>query len=474
MSSTCRVRASGFINDSTGGFMMNSKKVIATILSILIVTSLCGCGEDGSGSDLGQSITDLGQNLGLENKPEISQNDLLDALDDYGAERLSDSEITDYDATTSAADADGYYIIADQDDEWQGRDDYTYSSLLEGKLPFASEGESPLMSFNPTELVRYYDYDSDLERIYDEDRSFVGYDEDDYTGYYNINIWYITFDSEEDARNCYDFILNTELENYVIGSKYYTDYELSENARAGIRENSEWYYVLDFNGNFPNTTGMNDYLNGDVHFVSACYLNDLGLMFVNVDIYGDYYEDTQDDLEDIFGVLDADNPLSDPALISVPIRPRTDMMSLTTVVIPEGTEYIADSSFSNEDVDFERRHTISSISLPSSLVSIGNNAFSSCGDLTAIEIPDGVVSIGAGAFSKCHSLTTIVIPESVTTIGDEAFYYCDGLTSISIPDGVEIGNDAFARCSSLASINDMNPTDWANSQGLDLVAIGLS
>ena len=450
---------------------MNAKKIIATVVSGLMITSICSCGKDRN--SLGQEIMDIGQSFAHENKPEITQDSFLDAIDNYGADRLRGSDLTDYYARNNAMKLYGYYFIAEPGDEWYGYGD-SYDSLIEGYMPFAEDGESPLMEYNPTELVLYYDRDSDLERTYDENRDITGYDFENFTGEYTIHIWYITFRNAEDARSCYNAILNTELENYVIGSKYYTDYELSENARSGILDNSEWYYDLDFNGNIPVDFGYDENLNGDVHYISSCYLGDQELMYVKVDIIGDYYEEAQNDIDDIFSLLDADNPLSDPALISVALRPRMDMMSLDTVVIPEGTEYIADGSFCNEDMNQDHRHTISSIVLPSSLVRIGDNAFSDCSDLASIEIPEGVVSIGSGAFKKCRSLTSLVIPESVVSIGDEAFYFCDGLTSISIPDGCVIGDDAFVRCSSLNAINDMNPVEWAESQGIDPVTIGLS
>ena len=83
--------------------------------------------------------------------------------------------------------------------------------------------------------------------------------------------------------------------------------------------------------------------------------------------------------------------------------------------------------------------------IPSSVTSIGNDAFSSCNGLTSIEIPNSVISIGDYAFYSCSGLTSIEIPNSVTSIGDRAFYYCSGLTSIEIPNSVtSIGDEAFS------------------------------
>ena len=62
---------------------------------------------------------------------------------------------------------------------------------------------------------------------------------------------------------------------------------------------------------------------------------------------------------------------------------------------------------------------ISKLTIPNSVITIGERAFSD-NNLTTITIPNSVTTIGMGAFSY-NNLTTITIPNSVTTIGEGAF-----------------------------------------------------
>ena len=120
--------------------------------------------------------------------------------------------------------------------------------------------------------------------------------------------------------------------------------------------------------------------------------------------------------------------------------------SLTSVAIPDGVTSIGEWAFYDCS-------SLTSITIPNSVTSIGDLAFSGCSSLTSVTIGNSVTSIGWGAFEDCSSLTSITIPNSVTSIGDEAFSGCSSLTSVTIPNGVRyIEDETFYECSKLKSI----------------------
>ena len=117
--------------------------------------------------------------------------------------------------------------------------------------------------------------------------------------------------------------------------------------------------------------------------------------------------------------------------------------SQTSYSIPNSVTSIGDSAFSSCE-------SLTTLTIPNSVTSIGGCAFLGCRSLTALTIPDSVTSIGDGAFVRCSNLTTLTIPDSVTTIGDNAFSWCSSLISLTIPESVtSIGRGALYGCKSL-------------------------
>ena len=147
-----------------------------------------------------------------------------------------------------------------------------------------------------------------------------------------------------------------------------------------------------------------------------------------------------------------------------------ECVSLTSITIPSsvvtiignpfcrwhGNLYNESKAFIYEDhVLFNKNKTTliayrakeTSYTIPNSVTTIGDHAFSGCDSLTSINIPNSVTTIGEDAFSDCDSLTSINIPNSVTTIGKDAFKGCHSLTNINIPNSVTtIGDWGFMSC----------------------------
>jgi hypothetical protein len=97
-------------------------------------------------------------------------------------------------------------------------------------------------------------------------------------------------------------------------------------------------------------------------------------------------------------------------------------------------------------------NTFVGMTIPNSVTSIEQEAFSRCANLTSVVMPDSLTGIGLQAFYGCASLISIAIPDNVTNIGSSAFYGCASLTSVIIPSNVSIGGQAFRDCDNLISV----------------------
>ena len=145
---------------------------------------------------------------------------------------------------------------------------------------------------------------------------------------------------------------------------------------------------------------------------------------------------------------------------------------MTSIIIPEGVEYINDCSF-------YECHMLENISLPDSFKGFyhGTDPYNGSSDTaiwtlrdtkwlsnqpdgplyidniflgikgdaltsSSFEIKNGTTSIISNAFDDQENITEVVIPNSVKYIGDYAFRDCDLLKQITIPNGVVVGENA--------------------------------
>jgi len=169
----------------------------------------------------------------------------------------------------------------------------------------------------------------------------------------------------------------------------------------------------------------------------------------------------------------------------------TEMASLT---LGSGIKTVGNSAFENcitlESVAFQEGLTnlgarafaadiatrLRSMSLPMSLVDIGDDAFLNNGDVTGVSmpthimtmkelfpdsyqkietvvVPDGEGVVIDSTFADCTGLKTIIIPPSVTNIGAAAFAHCEALEELGLPDEVStLGDRAFYGCLFLKTV----------------------
>ena len=119
---------------------------------------------------------------------------------------------------------------------------------------------------------------------------------------------------------------------------------------------------------------------------------------------------------------------------------------LTSFVFPKTTTGFHKDMFSKNTTIQEI------IMLEGSLSAIPTDAFDGCTSLSNVSIPNGVTSIGENAFKNC-SFQSISLPNTLVYIGKNAFDYCGELRSITIPASVEvIGEDAFQHNYSMTDV----------------------
>ena len=123
---------------------------------------------------------------------------------------------------------------------------------------------------------------------------------------------------------------------------------------------------------------------------------------------------------------------------------KLSMLDLSDAKIVKGglpyIKYIGGVYTSNDKLDyaaFDGCSGLTSLTIPSSVTSIGEYAFNGCSGLTSFTIPSSVTSIGWGAFCGCSGLTSIyVYTEKLPNMGSDVFDGCDAKKcTVYVPKG---------------------------------------
>ena len=151
--------------------------------------------------------------------------------------------------------------------------------------------------------------------------------------------------------------------------------------------------------------------------------------------------------------------------------------NLTKITLPEGLKLIGDKAFSS-------LYKLESVNIPSSVDTIGYNAFASTGisnnsanwsdnglyidgwlvnvqntKISAFEVKEGTIGVSNGSDvsfipSRARKITKLTLPASLRYIGKNSFKQLTSIKEISLGGSLEfIKEGAFAVCSSLEKVN---------------------
>ena len=135
--------------------------------------------------------------------------------------------------------------------------------------------------------------------------------------------------------------------------------------------------------------------------------------------------------------------------------------SMVSVSLPETLLAVGEDCFFSSTA-------LHNISIPNSVRSIGDCAFSGCNGLTRVTLGSGLKGIGSQAFNGCSSLSGIVIPEGVPAIEAFTFQDCSNLMEITIPRTVtSIGIYAFDGCYGLSKVTFTGTRSQWNAIDMD-------
>lgn len=130
--------------------------------------------------------------------------------------------------------------------------------------------------------------------------------------------------------------------------------------------------------------------------------------------------------------------------------------NMKTIKLGKNIEYIGDRAFINTGYYKDAGNWENNI------LYLGSYLIAAKTTLTgAITIKSGTKAMCDTVFKNCKKITSVTIPDSMVYIGEYSFFGCSGMTKITIGSGIKrIGVMAFKDCVALNSVTFKNPDGW--------------
>lgn len=233
----------------------------------------------------------------------------------------------------------------------------------------------------------------------------------------------------ENANNLYWIKLNTQVPPTCTGALGGTSFK-----RLNIPNGSMHAYRLSqYLGNYNlitetpiditvNVVDAGDF--GRLVLEQAGYLQEVNKLTVT----GEFNNEDWTSLKGMTNLVEVD--LSGLVNTEIPSELFYGNWTVTKVSFPSGLKSIGNSAF--------REMGVEEIVLPEGLETIEDYAFYDCANVTNIELPSTLKTIGYMAFADLGLVKSLVIPNSVTTIMDYAFTNCTGLEELTLSDNLSI------------------------------------
>ncbi len=138
-------------------------------------------------------------------------------------------------------------------------------------------------------------------------------------------------------------------------------------------------------------------------------------------------------------------------VVSVRYSAFQNNRNIKNIVLPDSIQSIDAEAFAN------------CVSLESIYVgnveSIGYNGFYNCYTLKTVTFGAcaTITDLPQGIFYNCYALNEITLPQSLVYIGENAFYNCNSLLELTVPSEVyQINDAAFAECNKLIRVRNLS------------------